>query len=328
MSRERTTRKPTGLPAWPILLLTGVQGSGKTYKAAEASGSELVGRTFWIGVGESDPDEYGKVPGANFEIVDHDGTYRDILAALEWSSAQPKVNGKPALLIVDSFGRGWDLLADMAQAEANKRRKDTTGEAKIASDLWNLAGQRWAHLLDVLREHDGPVIVTARLEKQTVFTDDGNPTKDKHFKVKAQKGLPFDVDVVVEYPDPYPAGARITKVRSLTFAPDPDREVKDFSLDKLWRALGLAEPGGAGKRQHSPVVVADGEPDTPEAARGDLRELCEARGWALPDVAAEFAATYPDAPPLGHDTDTERVRAFTRAKANHARVTDTTGGTE
>lgn len=322
----RQTRKPTGLPPWPIVLLTGVQGSGKTYKAAEATGSELVGRTFWIGVGENDPDEYGKVPGADFDIVSHDGTYRDLLAALAWASAHPRVDGKPALLIVDSFGRGWDLLSDMAQAEANRRRKDPTGEAKIASDLWNLAGQRWAHLLDVLREHDGPVLVTARLERQTVFSEDGNPTKDKHNKVKAQKGLPFDVDVVVEFPDPYPAGARITKARSLTFTADPARELNDFTLDKLWRALGMAEPGGPGTRQHATVVIADGDPDTAERARTDLLDLCQERGWVPRDVVAEYAATHPDAPALNQDDDVERLRSFVRAKSNQARVTDSVAG--
>ena len=75
------TRKPTGIPSWPIVLLTGVEKSGKTYAAAAASASEMVGRTLWLGIGEDDPDEYGAIPGTRFEIVVHDGTYRSILAA-------------------------------------------------------------------------------------------------------------------------------------------------------------------------------------------------------------------------------------------------------
>ena len=63
------TRKPTGLPAWPILLIAGVEKAGKTYAAAAASSSDLIGRTLWVSIGEDDPDEYGAIPGARFEII-------------------------------------------------------------------------------------------------------------------------------------------------------------------------------------------------------------------------------------------------------------------
>ena len=33
------TRKPTGKPPWPIMLIAGVEKSGKTYSAAQASAS-------------------------------------------------------------------------------------------------------------------------------------------------------------------------------------------------------------------------------------------------------------------------------------------------
>ena len=57
-----TTRKPTGLPAWPILLIAGVPKAGKSYACAAASASPLVGRTLWVPVGEDDPDELGGDP--------------------------------------------------------------------------------------------------------------------------------------------------------------------------------------------------------------------------------------------------------------------------
>ena len=76
-----TVRKPTGLPAWPVLLLAGVEKSGKTYAAAQASASDMIGHTYWIGFGEQDPDEYGQI--GQFDIVEHDGTYRDLLRAID-----------------------------------------------------------------------------------------------------------------------------------------------------------------------------------------------------------------------------------------------------
>src|SRR5690606_14747062 len=76
------TRKPSGLPSWPILLLAGREKAGKSWAAVSASASPLVGRTLYIGIGEDDPDEYSIIPGADFEIVVHDGTFPGILAAV------------------------------------------------------------------------------------------------------------------------------------------------------------------------------------------------------------------------------------------------------
>nr|WP_252860289.1 hypothetical protein [Corynebacterium ulcerans] len=40
------TRKPTGRPSFPIILLAGVEGSGKTWAAVEATGLPLIDRAF------------------------------------------------------------------------------------------------------------------------------------------------------------------------------------------------------------------------------------------------------------------------------------------
>ena len=73
------TRKPTGVPSWPLILLAGEAKTGKTYRAAEFTGDENVGRAFWLDLAEGCADEYGLVPGADYEIVDHDGTWIDIV---------------------------------------------------------------------------------------------------------------------------------------------------------------------------------------------------------------------------------------------------------
>jgi hypothetical protein len=116
------TRQPTGKPPWPILLLAGAEKAGKSYSAAEASASNLIGRTLWVGVGEDDPDEYGALPGARFEIVEHDGTYRGILAALT-AALRSRPTGKPNLIVLDSATRLWDLLCDEQQVVANRRAR-------------------------------------------------------------------------------------------------------------------------------------------------------------------------------------------------------------
>ena len=51
------TRKPTGKAPWPMLLLAGVQKSGKSYACAAFSASDLIDRTFYIEVGEGSADQ-------------------------------------------------------------------------------------------------------------------------------------------------------------------------------------------------------------------------------------------------------------------------------
>ena len=61
MSTELRTRRPSGKPSWPIVLIAGAEKAGKSWACAAASGSDLIGRTLWIGLGEDDPDEYANL---------------------------------------------------------------------------------------------------------------------------------------------------------------------------------------------------------------------------------------------------------------------------
>lgn len=286
-----TTRKPTGKVPWPIMLVAGTEKAGKTYAAAEASASELVGRTYWITIGEDQPDEYALIEGADFDIVEHDGTYRSILGAVSWAVTQPKVDGKPNLIVLDSAGRMWALLSDQAQATANeraKRKNKTIGAdgAQITMDLWNNAKQRWGHILDALRIHDGPVVLTARLDQVSVVDDRGEPTRDKTWKVQAEKNLPFEVGVIVHlraFGDAY-----LTGVRSLRFRPTPNEYTKldGFKVHDLWVNLGLAE--GAGVRDHA-GVTPQGETSERDALLEQIKAAATAAKIDLGVVSKEWA---------------------------------------
>lgn len=240
----RQTRKPTGKPSWPVILIAGGEKAGKSWQCAKASASPLIGMAYWIGFGEKDPDEYGALPGANFEIVPHDGTLGDFYDAIRHSSQlPPAVEGKKNLLIIDSSTRVWDQLRDEAtMAAAARGSRDKNGEIQVGSDLWNKANGRWALILEAARMHDGPVIITARMDTVTVFNDTGKPTKQKTDKIKAQKGLPYDVDAIIEMPER--GQATLTGVRSVIFN-FPDRVdipwLHEEGMDGFWRRLGLAE---------------------------------------------------------------------------------------
>jgi hypothetical protein len=294
-AKTRTTRRPTGLPSWPILLLAGAEKAGKSYSAAQATSSDLIGRTLWVGIGEDDPDEYGNIPGADFEIVEHDGTFRDILAAVEWAAAQPTTGEKPTLLVVDSMTRLWNLITDMAQDAANRRaaakgRKPADGEADIHMDLWNTAADRWHGVMDAIRAHQGPAIVTARLDEVTVMSG-GKPTTEKAMKVQAHKSLPYDVGGIVEMPERGKAflkGVRTTRLHV------PERlALPGFTVDKLWHDLGLAELR-KGERTHSGVDRNDTDPVVMQRTYllGKVNEAVNDDAKRRGEIATAWASTH------------------------------------
>ncbi len=247
------TRKPTGLPSWPIGLLAGKEKTGKSWACAQASASPLLNRTLWIGVGENDPDEYGVVPGANFEIVLHNGSYEGILGAVRDAVAEP-AGEQPNLIVLDSGTRLWNLITDNAQVAANRRakgRKNANNDYTISMDLWNVAAQQWKDVMDVLRSHNGPVLITARLDEVAVM-DGGQPTAERTWKVQGHKSLPFDVDWVVEMRER--GKFLLTGVRSAHLPLKGPTDVQDWTVDAMWSRLGITQGAPMGARTHSDTV--------------------------------------------------------------------------
>jgi hypothetical protein len=228
------TRKPTGKAPWPMLLLAGVEKSGKSYAAAAFSASDLVDRTFYIEVGEGSADQYGALKGARYEIVEHDGSWAGILAACKAAAAEP-VTGRPHAIVLDSASELWGLLCDEQQAIATKRNKQT-----ITMDQWNAAKRRWRQVIDALRAHKGPVIITARYDQVTVMKN-GQPTTDKEWKVRAEKDLGFEVDCIITMTAP--RRPFISGLRTVAFNMPADgitpKDQAGFNLDGFFRSLNI-----------------------------------------------------------------------------------------
>lgn len=259
MNAPLKTRKPTGKPSWPILLLAGGEKCGKSYSAAAFSASDLIDRTFWIEIGEGSADQYGALAGARYEIVEHDGSYPSMLATAKAVVAQQSNPRKPHAIVIDSMTEMWDLLCGEQQAIADKRNKAT-----ITMDQWNAAKKRWRAFFDVLRDHNGPVILTARYEQVTVMDAKGQPTAQKEWKVRAEKNLAFEVDGTIEIPKP--RQFYLNGMRSLTMQVPVGGHLPlpDFTLDKFFRDLGIA--GNAGQRSYvAPQNDPDAAPPEPPA---------------------------------------------------------------
>ena len=109
---------------------------------------------------------YGSLPGARYEIVEHDGTMASILQAVRDASAEPARAGKPNCIVVDSITNVWDMLIGEQEAVTIRR-----GKSSMTIDQWNTAKRQWRKLVTALNSHPGPVLVTARLEQVTVMAN-------------------------------------------------------------------------------------------------------------------------------------------------------------
>lgn len=252
--RPRQSRKPTCLPNPPMIVLCGPEKCGKSHEAARGTGSDLIGIAFWIEIGGSEgtADYYGRVDGANYEIVPHDGSYQDILDAIRWAVAQPqRVAGKPNMIVVDNGSNLWEMISDeqalfarrraVNKAQDNRRRAPGLDDPVVVDpDLWNRAKDRWGEILWMLRRHAGPVVMIARQEIVTAFEND-KPTRNTTRKIKAEKNLPAAVDAIVEMRGI--GDAYLTGVRTLHWnvKPGETERFDDFSIDALLRRMGFAE---------------------------------------------------------------------------------------
>uniref|UniRef100_UPI003F499426 AAA family ATPase n=1 Tax=Streptomyces sp. CA-136453 TaxID=3240050 RepID=UPI003F499426 len=283
------TRRPTGRVAWPIVVVAGAEKTGKSHLCAEFSASDVIGRTIWIPIGENDVDSFGALPGVRFEIADqHDGTFRSILREVRAAVAEPRgADGKPNAIVIDSISVLWELLSDEANLIARSRAAEKAArnqkpgpsaddDVVVGHALWNRAKDRWRLIIDTLRRHDGPVILCARLDEVTEFDPRGNPTRNRTWKVKAERNLPYDATAVVQlrsYRRP-----TLTAVRSLVMplGPDEDRTRPGMTLADLMRDLGIERAEETRPAQYTALQPEAGLQEFEQEAERRARTNAEA----------------------------------------------------
>ena len=277
------TRKPTCVVPWPLILIEGGEKSGKSWAAAEFSASDKIGRTLWIDWGEGAADEYGAIPGARYEVIEHDGTWLSILDQVKAAKAEAQravdAGEKPVVLVIDSMTAEWDSLKEWVDGKARRRdanrkklERDPEAEIQVTTDLWNLATARHKELMRILMRFPGIVVLTARGADQ-VAMENGQPTKQRTWKVDGQKTLAFDASVWVRLTrneHPQIIGARSVHA-GIKPGEDKPRRIPDLTLERLVFDILKCDPKTAQVRDFASMQdrVADLLSDVAEAQTKD-----------------------------------------------------------
>src|SRR5918994_3813281 len=318
------TRKPSGRVPWPCILLEGEEKAGKSWALAQFSGSDKIGTLYWIDLNEGAGDEYGAVPGANYELVEHDGSYAAVLAAVQAVKAEARraadAGEPPVVLGIDTGSAIWDGLKDWASARAatsarNREllKRDPNAEIVISQNLWNDAVARCRKPQTERLTFPGIVVVTARGKEVTEVDANGRPIEgQKTWSVQTHREFPYAASVWMRLRRgrrPLIVGARSVHV-GIKPNDDPAREVTDEAaagrlLEWLVFDALKCDPGTAHVRD---LVAFHGgglldHERTEEAPAG--RQAARAGGRREPD-AGDLVARIGDA---GDDDELREVWA-------------------
>jgi hypothetical protein len=298
------TRKPTGAVPWPLVLIEGEEKAGKTWSCAEFTASPKVGRCFWIDLGEGAADEYGAIPGAAYEVVEHDGSFADLLAnvtEIHAVAAEALAKGdKPVVLIIDTMTTEWDMLkdwaTDRAKSSKSNRRKleaDPNAEITVSGNYWNDANTRHRRLMRLLKTFPGIVLMTSHGKSVAVIGPDGQPVEGKkEHKVEAQKSLGADASCWLRLYRASPGIIVGGRSVHLQFRPgdEPRQLASDWTLEGVIFNVLKCDPATAHVRD-----FVDSKPDavTPEQIRDEA--------LAVTTDVERIRELYTEAKRLGYD---------------------------
>jgi hypothetical protein len=202
------TRPPTGQVAYPVIMVEGLHKKGKSFLVYLFTSSDLVGRCFALELGERTADEYA--PLGDFEVVEHNGTYADFFGQIKECTAEPQVDGKPNVIIMDSGTMFWDLQKHKADAIArsSKRAKeilaeDPDADIETGMNAWTAVKDQWWDVINHLRAWNGITLITCRADVVAEVVN-GRPTKNTVWSRQIEKGTPFQMTAIVraQFPDP------------------------------------------------------------------------------------------------------------------------------
>jgi hypothetical protein len=292
------THKPSGVVPWPFILLEGAEKSGKSWMAAEFTGSDRVGRAFWIEIGsEGVAEQYGAIPGADYEIVEHNGTRQGIATVIaeirEVAQAALDAGEPPVVVVVDTATAVWDLYKDWADQRAKSSKygrklleSDPNAEVPVDRQHWTyVTDSYYEQFVEPLKRFPGIAIVTARGKEVSATDDKGKPVPNsKEYKVEGQKNIAFDAHAWLRLSRSGPP--TVVGMRSVKnpIKPGKDKPVQDHSLtlEKLVFDVLGCDPATA-EKVATPVRS---ELDTAKALVWDLAS--NGMKWTIDELSQAF----------------------------------------
>jgi hypothetical protein len=277
------TRPPSCKARPPFVMLEGTPKSGRSWKLAELTGSDRIGEAFWLQVGETSADEYGLVPGAAYEILEHDGTWSSMYGAVcaVWEYARhAEAEGKPpVLLAVDSGSAIWGLLSDWVdfrnrRTEENKRRLAANPDAELkpaGRNLWNDADSRWDRLMTKFMTFHGVSVMIADGREVSATGPNGQPDpggrKDWSVRVQGRTGHRLTLWVRMTADEGAKVMAASSVIAPIRHGQDPPKQLEaDWTLERLIFDVLQYRPDQARNGQ----LVMPRQDATPEEYRDEL----------------------------------------------------------
>lgn len=303
------TRKPTGTVPWPLLLVEGEEKAGKSWMVAKLTASKRIGRKLWIELGsEGTADQYGAIPGAEYEIVEHNGTWPALVQAIQDATEvalKAQAAGEPpTMLAVDSGNAEWDLLKEIAEQRARNSKYgrkilqgDPDADVPIDRNHWTYVHDlHYEHFLEPLKHFPGVAVIIARGKEVSGTDADGKPSKSREYRVEGHRNLGFDCHAWIRLSRTAPPC--VVGMRSVTrpIRPGRDKPVQDPDLDLerfIFEILGC-DPDTA-KPVNLPTKSAL------EQAKAELWDAAKAMRWSAEKLAESFAEDN-DGEPIQHAT--------------------------
>lgn len=285
-----STRKPTGRVAYPTLIVEGEPKSGKTTAALALSADERIGQTFVFELAEHRADEYASI--GDFLIVEHAGSWSSICDQLDAAMAEPEIDGKPNVIIIDTMSAAWEMLKDQASAMARKSKRsqrileeDPHADIETGHTQWNAVKTKWWSVVNRLIAWPGIVIFVAKAENVTAF-EGGQPTRNTVWSRTLEKGTVFAVDGVVRarFPDT-PLVTELASLRAgMIAADDSGRGGRALPETNPLGHLIFDVIGGGEGFVARPLVDLDGAALDLDAARTAVMTAAESVIFENPDA--------------------------------------------
>jgi hypothetical protein len=292
------TRRPTGVVPWPFILVEGEEKSGKSWMVAELTASTRIGRKVWLELGsEGTADQYGAIPGADYEIVEHNGTWAGVVQAVQDAREEAQkaqdAGESPLLFVVDTATAEWDLLKEVAEQRARNSKygrkilaDDPNADVPVDRNHWTyVTDAHYEHFIEPLKRFPGIAVVIARGKEISSTDGNGKPIPNsREYKVEGQKNLGFDCHAWIRLSRTGPPTVIGMRSVARPIRPGRDKPVQypDLDLERFIFDILGCDPATATPAQGATRSDL-------EVAKGEVWAAAKDMGWDAEKLAGGFA---------------------------------------